>query len=92
LARDSQNNVIPGTIDITGYEMITTQGGKKKRGAMITRTLTNPEDVAVFIGKQKDALGAAANYQEGNDYLGSANPQPAPASSGINRVSSEGWQ
>mgnify|MGYP000561816682 CR=1 FL=1 len=72
--------------------MITTQGGKKKKGAMITRTLTNPEDIAVFIGNQKDALGAAANYQEGNDYLMGGTTQPAPTSSGLNRVSAEGWQ
>jgi len=93
LARDSQNNVIPGTIDITGYEMITTQGGKRKKGALITRTLTNPEDIAVFIGNQKDALGAASNYQEGNDYLsGEGTTQTAPASTGISRESAAGWQ
>lgn len=93
LARDSQNNVIPGTIDITGYEMIVTSGGKKKKGAPVTRTLTNPEDIAVFIGNQKDALGAASNYQEGNDYLsGEGTTQPAPASTGISRESAAGWQ
>jgi hypothetical protein len=92
LARDSRNNVIPGTIDITGYEMIVTSGGKKKKGAMITRTLTNPEDIAVFIGNQKDAGAAAARYQEGNDYLSGGAAQSAPASSGLSRESAEGWQ
>ena len=77
LARDSQNNVVPGTIDVTGYEMVVTEGGKRKRGKMITRTLTNPEDIAVFIGNQKDAGKAASDYQEGNDYIGGGNQQPS---------------
>ena len=76
LARDSKNNVVPGTIDVTGYEMIVTEGGKRKKGKKITRTLTNPEDIAVFIGNQKDAGKAASDYQEGNDYIGGGSPQP----------------
>lgn len=75
LARDSRNNVVPGTIDVTGYEMIVTEGGKRKKGKKITRTLTNPEDIAVFIGNQKDAGKAASDYQEGNDYTGGGTPQ-----------------
>lgn len=83
LARDSRNNVIPGTIDVTGYEMIVTEGGKRKKGKKITRTLTNPEDVAVFISNTKDALKASSDYQEGNDYIGGGTPQPPATKKGL---------
>ena len=75
LARDSRNNVVPGTIDIDGFQMIVTKSGKRTKGGAVKRTLTNPEDVAVFISNTKDALKAASDYQEGNDYTGGGTSQ-----------------
>ena len=83
MARDSRNNVVPGTIDVTGYEMIVTENGKRKKGKKITRTLTNPEDIAVFISNTKDALKAASDYQEGNDYTGGGTSKPPATEKGL---------
>jgi len=82
---NSKGIIVPRTIDVTGYEMIITQNGTKKRGKPVVRTFTSPEDIAVFIGNQKDAGKAASDYQEGNEelQLEGGTPQPPATKKGL---------
>jgi hypothetical protein len=89
--RDSAGNLLPPIIRITGNEMTVDAGGKRKKGALVTRDLRSAEDVYTYINTKQDPSTASADYIEGNDYLQENKGQsaaPAPKT----RVSAEGWQ
>jgi len=94
MIRDQQGNVSVGSIDLTGLKLVAdAEGQKRKKVREIMKKFTNPEDVYTYLFPKLDPLASATDYEEGNDYLmGGGASQPAPASSGLNRVSSEGWQ
>lgn len=90
--RDSAGNLLPPVIRITGYEMIVDAGGKRKKGALVTRNLMSEEDVYTYLSPKLDPLDASAEYKEGNEeFEANRGGAPAPAPTRT-RVSSEGWQ
>lgn len=90
--RDSAGNLLPPVIRITGYEMIVDAGGKRKKGALVTRNLMSEEDVYTYLSPKLDPLDASAEYKEGNEeFEANRGGAPAPAPTRT-RVSAKGWQ
>lgn len=90
--RDSAGNLLPPVIRITGNEMVVDAGGRRKKGALVTRNLMSEEDVYTYISTKQDPLSASADYIEGNEEFEvnrGGSPAPAPTRT---RVSAQGWQ
>jgi hypothetical protein len=90
--RDSAGNLLPPIIRITGNEMVVDAGGKRKKGALVTRNLMSEEDVYTYLSPKQDPLSASADYIEGNEEFEAnrgGSPAPAPTRT---RVPATGWK
>ena len=90
--RDSAGNLRPPIIRITGNEMIVDAGGRRKKGALVTRNLMSEEDVYAYISTKQDPGSASADYIKGNknaELKRGGSPAAAPTRT---RVSAQGWQ
>lgn len=91
--RDSNGNLLPPIIRITGNEMIVDAGGNRKKGGLVTRDLRSAEDVYTYISTKQDPLAASTDYIEGNEEFEANRGQGSTASPTTRtRVSAEGWQ
>jgi hypothetical protein len=90
--RDSAGNLLPPIIRITGNEMVVDAGGKRKKGALVTRNLKSEEDVYTYLSTKQDPLSASTDYIEGNEEFElnkGGSPAPAPTRT---RVPATGWK
>jgi hypothetical protein len=90
--RDSNGNLLPPIIRITGNEMIVDAGGKRKKGGLVTRDLKSAEDVYTYISTKQDPLAASTDYIEGNEEFEANRAGSSSPSTTRTRVSSEGWE
>jgi hypothetical protein len=65
--------------------MIVDAGGRRKKGALVTRNLKSEEDVYTYLSTKQDPLSASSDYIKGNENAElkrGGSPAPAPTPSG----------